>query len=273
MTIIKYIDAKNIIVQFENGFTVKSRYSHFKEGNIQNPIKNSKNRIGKTSTNNYGTKMTIIKYINICNILVQFQDKNHYITKTNYNDFIRGRVRNPYDFSVVNIGYIGEGDYKVSVNQKPVPQYKTWQNILERCYDEKALKKRPTYIGCIVCEEWHNFQNFAKWYDENYYTINNEQMCLDKDILVKGNKIYSPGTCVFVPENINLLFIKSNATRGKYPIGVSYDKSKNKFVSHCNNGKGKQIKLGIFNNSIDAFNAYKEFKENIIKDVAKYNLN
>ena len=93
-------------------------------------------------------------------------------------------------------------------------------------------------------------------------------MCLDKDILVKGNKIYSPGTCVFVPENINLLFIKSNATRGKYPIGVSYDKSKNKFVSHCNNGKGKQIKLGIFNNSIDAFNAYKEFKENIIKQVA-----
>ena len=66
-------------------------------------------------------------------------------------------------------------------------------------------------MDCSVYEGWHNFQNFAKWYEDNYYEIEEEQMHLDKDILVKGNKVYSPDTCVFVPETINGLFVKSNA--------------------------------------------------------------
>ena len=86
--------------------------------------------------------------------------------------------------------------------------------MLRRCYDEKLHKKYPTYIDCKVCEEWLNFQNFAKWYYNNYYEIENEKICLDKDILHKGNKIYSPDNCVFVPNNINVLFVKSDKSRG-----------------------------------------------------------
>ena len=98
-------------------------------------------------------------------------------------------------------------------------------------------------------------------------------MDLDKDILMKGNKIYSPDTCVFVPKNINTLFTKSNKSRGKYPIGVYFNKDRNKFQVNCNtfyNGKTQQKYLGLYNTIEDAFNAYKQSKEANIKQVADY---
>jgi hypothetical protein len=92
-------------------------------------------------------------------------------------------------------------------------------------------------------------------------------MELDKDILIKGNKIYSPDTCIFVPHEINMLFIKRNAKRGKYPIGVSYDKQKKKFEASCSINN-KQKRIGRFSTAEDAFNAYKIYKEGLIKQVA-----
>ena len=94
-------------------------------------------------------------------------------------------------------------------------------------------------------------------------------MCLDKDILVKGNKIYSPETCVFVSNDINLLFVRNYNSRGNYPIGVSFDKSKNKYSSQCSMKGKHDRKLGTFNNPIDAFYTYKSFKEAYIKEVAE----
>ena len=143
--------------------------------------------------------------------------------------------------------------------------------MLMRCYYDKYQKKHPTYKGCTVCEEWHNYSNFKNWYDENYYEIEGEQMALDKDILVKGNKTYSPNTCVFVPQNINTLFIKRNKARGKYPIGITFNKDANKFIAKCNtfyNVKKQQKYLGLYNTIEDAFNAYKKFKETEIKQIA-----
>ena len=144
--------------------------------------------------------------------------------------------------------------------------------MLERCYCPYCLNKRPTYIDCYVCEEWHNLQNFGKWFEENYYEIEGEKMNLDKDILFKGNKIYSPNTCIFVSEKINLLFTKCDIRRGKYPIGVHWDKKSNKFVAQCQildkeNNK-KQIWLGYYDTIEEAFLVYKQFKEKYIKEVA-----
>ena len=96
--------------------------------------------------------------------------------------------------------------------------------MLTRCYSDKYKKKKPTYEDCKVYEELLNFQNFAKWDSENYYEIEGETMCLDKDILVKHNKIYSPETCVYVPNTINVLFTKSDKIRGNTPIGVNEQK-------------------------------------------------
>ena len=146
-------------------------------------------------------------------------------------------------------------------------------SMLKRCYDEEYHKKEPTYIDCEVCEEWLNYQNFAKWFYKNYYEISNEKMCLDKDILIKGNKIYSPQTCIFVPNRINNLFVKSNNTRGEYPIGISYHKRKSgndclRVDITLTNGKRKLLGLFSFNEIEKAFIYYKTEKEKIIKQVA-----
>ena len=139
--------------------------------------------------------------------------------------------------------------------------------MLARCYDPKYTQKHPTYKQCEVCEEWHNFQNFAQWFENNYYEIDKQVMNLDKDILIKENKIYSPETCVFVPQNINKLFTKRDNNRGNFPVGVSYNKSSKKYKSYCNTDK-KQNFLGYYTTPEEAFQAYKQFKENYIKQVA-----
>ena len=198
-------------------------------------------------------------------MIVEFEN-GYIVYNVKYHNFKNGEIKNPYDKYMYNIGYIGVGKYN-SYNMA----YSHWSLMFDRCYSQKWHSKHSEYIGCTICEDWHNYQNFAKWFEQNYYQVNNEKMHLDKDILVKGNKIYSPNTCVFVPERINYLFIKKDANRGKYPIGVSFRKDSNKFstqISKIINGNHKIFKLGSFNNPIDAFNKYKFEKEIYIKEVA-----
>ena len=182
--------------------------------------------------------MIIVDYINANNILVQFLDKNKTIVKTKYCHFKKGKVGNPFDKTVCENGFLGVGNFKShNINNVVTKEYEEWRHMLERCYNIKIQKKHPTYIGCTVCEEWLNFQKFAKWWTDNHYEIKNYRMELDKDILIKGNKIYSPETCCIVPSNINTLFTKANKSRGQYPIGVSYHIPTNKFVSNYNNNE------------------------------------
>lgn len=163
---------------------------------------------------------------------------------------------------VYGIG-INDSDESVKINGSLIKSYKTWIALLQRCYNLKTQEKYPTYIGCSVCEEWLYFSNFKKWYDENYI----EGYQLDKDILMKGNKIYSPETCCFVPKRINSLIINGAGKRGKYPIGVFLCKKTGKYIAHFSNAKKKH--LGIYSNIEEAFNAYKIARESYIKDIAK----
>lgn len=190
-----------------------------------------------------------------------------------YNEnFKNSQTKNLYHPSVFGVGYLGEGKYKTKINGKHTKAYSYWYRALTRCYDPYTLNKYPTYIDCYVCKEWLCFQNFAKWFYKHYYEVPGERMELDKDILFKGNKIYSPDTCVFVPKRINYLFTKSDATRGEYPIGVHYCYDKKGYeylISQCQT-LGKQKYLGCFslNEPFHAFYVYKQFKENYIKQVA-----
>lgn len=168
---------------------------------------------------------------------------------------------------ICGVGYLGVGYYKPTINGKTTIAYNAWRNMIHRCYDKEYQNIKTTYKECILCEEWLNFQNFAKWCDKNYYMIDNEIMNLDKDILCKGNKIYSPETCIFVPQRINKLFIKSNKRRGELPIGVCHTNPKNKFKSYCST-QNKFIYLGNYITPELAFDAYKKCKENVIKEVA-----
>lgn len=163
--------------------------------------------------------------------------------------------------TVYGVGYWGMQD--VDVHDK---NYIRWYNMLGRCYNEKYQERQPKYVGCSVADEWHNFSNYNKWIEENYYTVDDEPMELDKDILHKGNRVYSPDNCIFVPKCINGLFISAKATRGEYPIGI--DKVKQGFRVRVNHS-GKQTVFGCYDNIVDAFRKYKEEKEKLIQGMAE----
>ncbi|GGL55797.1 hypothetical protein [Sporolactobacillus putidus] len=140
--------------------------------------------------------------------------------------------------------------------------YCCWNNLMRRTYLSDKYKNWERYKGCTVAQEWHTYSNFRNWYLENYYKVPGHKMELDKDILVKGNKCYSPSTCIFVPHEINSLFTSNSKFRGSFPIGVN--KHKDKFMAQIN-GKGC---IGVFNTPEEAFQAYKVAKEKRIKEVA-----
>ena len=216
-----------------------------------------KDRTGENRVNNEGCKFKIIEYFGSRNITIQFQDGTIIYNK-NYGAIKLGNVVNPNFKSVFNIGFIGIGKYSYKEHFKI---YVTWQSMLRRCYDAKYHLRQPTYKNCSVDEKWHNFQVFAEWYVNNY--INDYH--LDKDILFKGNKVYGPNTCCFVPQEINALFIKHQNARGKYPIGVI--KKGNKYEARVNKN-GYRESQGLFDTSEEAFEAYKIAKEEYIKEVA-----
>ena len=222
-------------------------------------------RTGEINTNTQGLIMKIIAYRKNNDIDVQFEDGT--IKTCEYGQFKKGKVKNPNHKRIWGVAYIGDGKYKSCDNYKFLKSYRCWESMLRRCYDKKLKERQPTYKDVICCEEWLNYQNFAKWYDENYYKIEGEQMALDKDILIKGNKVYSPKTCCFVPKRINSLFVKNDAVRGSLPIGVRHGRTKKGYQTECNI-LNNPIYLGTFSTPEEAFKVYKEFKENYIKQVA-----
>jgi hypothetical protein len=223
---------------------------------------NFTDRTGEIYKTNEGYNVTIIEYRGSMDCVIQFED-GIIIENKSYQHIKNGKISNPLHPSVCGVGFNGVGQYKTTYQYIITKQYKVWSSMLQRSYDEKYHLRQPTYIGCSVNPDWWNFQVFAKWFDENYI----EGFVLDKDVLVKGNKVYSSDTCCFIPQHINSLFIKSNTMRGDLPIGVSYNKLTKKFSALCNiNGKVKT--LGYFNTPEEAFNAYKIAKEAEIKRVA-----
>jgi len=158
------------------------------------------------------------------------------------------------------IGY--RGSENVDCTAEP---YLKWHDMINRCYNDSFHERQPQYKGCTVCEEWLNYSNFKVWYDQN--KIPGMSLDLDKDILFKGNRVYSPETVAFVPHAINTLFLSKKADRGDFPIGVSYEKDKGKYRAEMS-FMGRRIKLGTFDTAESAFARYKEYKEDFIKDMA-----
>ena len=238
--------------------------------NNEEKLEKSKNeRLGEENYNTHGTLMKIIEYNRNDDIIVEFQDKHKTKVTATYRWFKNGLIKNPYDKNVFGMGYIGEGKYNKKDYEKI---YNTWSDMLRRCYEPYFINKNLAYIDCYVHDEWHNFQNFAKWYEENYYEIKKQRMCLDKDILNKGNKIYSSETCLIVPQVINQLFVKPRI-KNDLPIGVGIFNNKKQakkyLVARCSiNGHPKNLGYFPLNRPFQAFTIYKNFKENYIKQVA-----
>ena len=233
----------------------------------RNNVKQKEDRVGEINYNKQGEMMEIVEYYNFTNVMVLLKDTNT-IVKARYDCFKKGNIRDINYPSVWGIGIIGEEKYIHGTKS-----YNTWKSFLERCYDDKYKSKHPTYNECTVCNEWLYYPNFKKWFDENYYEIEGEQMHLDKDILNKGNKIYSPENCIFVPQKINTLFTKRQNKRGESVIGTT--SVNGKYRAQCSiinpkTGKSKQEHLGYYDMQEKAFKVYKYYKEKNIKEVADY---
>ena len=124
-----------------------------------------------------------------------------------------------------------------------------------------------TYDDCTVSANFKHYPYFKEWY---FKQIGHDQESweLDKDILVKGNKVYSEDTCCFVPKDLNNLLTHRKKDKGLYPVGVSYKPRINRYIAQIRKFK-KVIHLGCFATPEQAFYAYKQAKEAYIKEVAE----
>lgn len=166
---------------------------------------------------------------------------------------------------IYGVCFNSKGKHKTRIDGKRTNAYQTWVNMIQRCYSPIYQDRHPTYKECVVDEKWLDFQDFAEWFSSQDYNYAGYQ--LDKDILMPNNKIYSPDTCCFVPQEINLLLVDCGASRGKYPQGVHFVTRDRKFQAKLGiNGKSKYI--GYFDCPKEAHLAYKEAKEVYIKSKA-----
>ena len=274
MKIIEYNSAQNIIVEFQDEWKEikECAWKEFKAGNIINPHI-YKHRIGMTNTNKQGYIMKVVDYIDSNNVIIEFQDNYHERIRCTWSAFINGSIKNHYVPFVYGVGMIGV-KYPSVVNGKRTKEYTTWHSMLTRCYTNYKEHYR-TYRKSKVCDEWLLFENFYEWLhsQENFDKwILLDNGVVDKDIIIKRNKTYSPDTCCLVPQNVNALFIKSDKARGNYPIGVTYKTRDNVFEAQCN-VNGKETYLGRRTTPEQAFLLYKSFKESLIKQVAQEEYN
>lgn len=219
----------------------------------------NKNRLGEKHKTKQGYEVEIIEYINSLNCTIKFlNDRGNILHNIEYDRVKKGTVVNPYHPNKYN-GFIGEGRYQSSYDRVHSMSYKVWSDMLKRVYSEEYHIKKPTYKSISLCEEWHNFQNFAKWFEENY----KEGWKIDKDVICLDCKIYSPKTCDFLPDEINGMFISSKSYRGALPIGVV---KKGKHYESYFRGKF----LGYSKDNIEyLFSLYKTARETYTKEVAE----
>ena len=224
-----------------------------------------KDCVGKVCKSLNSGDFKIVKYNDTANVEIQFFNTG-YKAVAHLGNIKNGLIKDPYSPSVYSIGIVGT-KYPPKISGVQTKEYTLWKNMLKRCYSDDFKKQRPTYEGCEVSENFKHYEYFYEWCNKQI-GFNNKDWHLDKDLLVKGNKVYSEDTCVFIPKDINSVLTKSTASRGKHPIGVCWSNTNKAFIAQVGKNKGKQEYLGSFNTEIEAFNAYKQAKEAFIKEQA-----
>ena len=228
-----------------------------------------KDCVGKVCKSKSSGDFKIVKYNNARDVVIQFV--NTRFETTVYLGSIRnGYVKDCYAPSVYGVGITGT-KYQPTINGVITKEYELWQSMLKRCYNSTYKKKHPTYEGCEVSDKFKSYEYFYEWCNKQIgfdNEGNGNPFQLDKDLLIKGNKVYSETTCVFIPSEINLLLINNTASRGEHLIGVCWSKTNKAFIAQVNKNKGKSEHLGFFNTELEAFNAYKTAKESFVKEQA-----
>ena len=224
-----------------------------------------KDCVGKVCKSKSSGDFKIVKYNDTANVEIQFL-KTGFETVVRLTNIRNGYVKDPYLPSVYGVGILGT-KYPPSMSGRNTKEYMLWVDMLRRCYSDSFKKKQPTYEGCEVGDNFKSYEYFYEWCHEQV-GFSNKDWQLDKDLLVKGNKVYNESTCVFIPQEINTLLTNCTASRGEHLIGVCWDKKASAFVARVSKNKGKREYLGYFTTELEAFNAYKEAKEAFVKEQA-----
>ena len=230
---------------------------------------NYKGCVGKVFKSKSSGDFKVLKYNDSANVVIQFL-KTGYETLVQLTNVRNGYIKDPYLPSVYGVGILGT-KYPSKVSGVTTKEYVPWCSMLKRCYSDSYKKKNPTYKDCEVSENFKSYEYFYEWCHKQVgfgNDGNGNPFHLDKDLLIKGNKVYSENTCVFIPSEINSLLIKREALRGEYLIGVYWSKTNKAFRARVNKNKGASEHLGYFNTELEAFNAYKVAKETYIKEQA-----
>ena len=215
-------------------------------------------RTGEVHISSRGEKITIIESFGSFNLTIKFEDGT-IVEKIKYHTILSGEVKNKNYPATLGIGFTGYGKYD-SVKYKFARQ--KWDDMLNRCYGDR--ESNPSYEGCTVHKDWHNFQNFAAWFESNYPLDCREKLVLDKDILVPGNKIYSEKTCCLIPQLINYQFKETK--RGDLPIGIG--KKHNMYFARLNR-YGIKYTLASSHSLEEVVEIRRQAKQKYIKELAE----
>ena len=225
-----------------------------------------KDCVGKVFKSLNSGDFKVLKYNDAKDVEIQFINTG-YETSVELGSIRIGKVKDPYAPSVYGVGVVG-AKYPISEGGRDTKDCGLWKSMLQRCYSNTFQKRNPTYEGCKVSDNFKSYEYFYEWCNKQIGFCN-DGWHLDKDLLIKGNKVYSETTCVFLPREINQILVKREASRGEYLIGVHWCKKDKAFKAQVSKNKGKQEYLGSFKTEIEAFNAYKTAKESFVKEQAE----
>lgn len=234
--------------------------------------------LGKEFTNKLGHRCFVIDYKDAHNVMVMFYETMS-VSTMEYGNLKKGSFIDRFKPSLYGVGYLGKTGRTIN-NEKA---YAAWNHILSRCYNPEVQKKQPYYYDCSVDTRWHCFAVFEKWFmqqDQRHFKEDYDvgrRWSIDKDILVRGNKVYSPETCCFVPNEINSAVTKPKRrlSHQGLPEGVGLIKpktlgSKVGYTARAHTGTtDKDRYLGYYDTPEKAFKVYKRVKEGHIKSLAE----
>ncbi len=255
------------------GGTAHFPNKYIKDGNVSNCGKCASSTranavyLGETSVSTEGYIGEVVGFISTSPSIFQVRIKGSpdAILEVRSGNFKMGAYSNPYHPSVAGVGYFGQGKFIAKSGGEHTVEYADWNSMLKRCY--KSAESTTSYKDKVVCDSWHNFQNFAEWAtsQENFGKVGWD---LEKDLLVKGNKVYSPETCVYLPREINSFIKRKRHNNLPLGVDVAYRYDGSSYYRTQAREDGKNICLGAFSNPEAAFLAYKTHKEGLAKELA-----
>ena len=165
---------------------------------------------------------------------------------------------------------INDLDHPTFVQGRMDPYYKRWSCMLSRA-SEKRWASQPAYIGTTVCDDWLHLSKFKEWVQSQEQQFGGDNIAdreLDKDLLFKANKVYSPDTCCFILKSTNLFLTNGTMSKKTNPLGVSWSTKTRKFISSIRI-HGKQEYLGQFDVAWEAHLAWLTKKRELAVEVSQ----